>query len=388
MNYLNQSLEKSGRKDLYTSEEISHQPLIWHETYLKLMAQRGRLTEFINKVFSIDQLHIVLTGAGSSAYIGQVLEGVFQKNCNIPTRAIATTDIVSHPQLYFQKSIPLLMISFARSGDSPESLAAVELADEICDEVYHLVITCSRDGKLAFFKQQEGKSLVFVLPDLANDKSLAMTSSFTSMLLAGVLITRIQEMRGLKPQVELLMQYGSNILGNYSEKLQKVSTMKFDRMVFLGAGSLLGVARESQLKVQEFTNGTVLCKHDSFLGFRHGPMAVMTPGTLIVYLFSNNSFASKYELDLVRQIKENDQFKFSIGVAEFNQKSYDVDLDISFSSKNVKELDEDFMPIVSVLPAQIIGYYKSIELTLNPDLPSDNGAISRVVEGVKIYKVN
>lgn len=388
MNYLNQRLEKSGRKDLYTSEEISQQPLIWHETYLQLVAQRSGLSKFINKVFSIDQLHIVLTGAGSSAYIGQVLEGVFQKNCNIPTRAIATTDIVTHPRLYLQKSIPLLMISFARSGDSPESLAAVELADKICDEVYHLVITCSRDGKLTIFKQQGEKNLVFILPDLANDRSLAMTSSFTSMLLAGMLIARIQELNDLKPQVELLMQYGSNVLENYSEKLQKVSTMKFDRMVFLGAGSQLGVARESQLKVQELTNGTVLCKHDSFLGFRHGPMAVMTPDTLIVYLLSNNSYANKYELDLVRRIKENDQFKFSIGVAESKQESYDVDLDILFSSRNVKELDEDFMPIISVLPAQIIGYYKSIELTLNPDLPSDSGAISRVVEGVKIYKEN
>ena len=164
--------------------------------------------------------------------------------------------------------------------------------------------------------------------------------------------------------------------------------MNFDRMVFLGAGSQLGVARESQLKVQELTNGTVLCKHDSFLGFRHGPKAMLTAGTLVVYLFSNNSYASKYELDLVRQVKENDQFKFSIGVAESKQESYHVDLDILFSSRNVKELDEDFMPIISVLPAQIIGYYKSIELTLNPDLPSDNGVISRVVEGVRIYKDN
>ena len=385
---MNQRLEKSGRIDLYTSEEISHQPLIWHETYLKLMAQRSRMSEFINKVFSIDQLHIVLTGAGSSAYIGQVLEGVFQKNCNIPTRAIATTDIVSHPQLHLQKSIPLLMISFARSGESPESLAAVELADEICDEVYHLVITCSREGKLACFKQQNEKFLVFALPDLANDKSLAMTASFSSMVLVGVLISRFQELTDLKQQVELLMQYGNNVLENYTEKLQEVSTMNFDRMVFLGAGSQLGVARESQLKVQELTNGTVLCKHDSFLGFRHGPKAMLTAGTLVVYLFSNNSYASKYELDLVRQVKENDQFKFSIGVAESKQESYHVDLDILFSSRNVKELDEDFMPIISVLPAQIIGYYKSIELTLNPDLPSDNGVISRVVEGVRIYKDN
>ncbi|MEQ6120496.1 SIS domain-containing protein [Reichenbachiella sp. MALMAid0571] len=386
MNYLNKGVENSRAGDVYTSEEISRQPLVWQQTYLKLLDGGKELTSFINNVLSIDQLHIVLTGAGSSAYIGEVLQGIFQKNCDILSRAVSTTDIVSHPQLYLQKRIPLLLISFARSGDSPESLAAVELADEICDQVYHLIITCSREGKLAQAKTGDEKSLIFTLPESANDKGLAMTSSFTSMLLAGVLMSRLSELPSLKPQVDILTEYAENVLENYAEKLKKISKMDFDRVVFLGSGSQLGAARESQLKVQELTSGKVLCKHDSFLGFRHGPKVVLTSDTLIVYLFSNKTNPNKYELDLVRQIESNDQFKFSVGVTEWKGEIYNVDLDIILSVANLEALNEDFMPVVIVLPAQVIGYYKSIELTLNPDQPSSNGAISRVVKGVKIYK--
>ena len=160
--------------------------------------------------------------------------------------------------------------------------------------------------------------------------------------------------------------------------------MYFKRAVFLGSGLLKGIARESQLKLQELTDGKVICKYDSFMGFRHGPKAVIDDDTLIIYLFSNNHYANLYEIDLVNAISESRKNLFTIGIMEKNIDSVKVDLRIVLS-QNGKKIQEEFLPVVSVLPAQLLGLYKSLNLGLNPDSPSASGMIHRVVQGVNIY---
>jgi len=148
---------------------------------------------------------------------------------------------------------------------------------------------------------------------------------------------------------------------------------------------LKGIARESQLKLQELTDGKVICKYDSFMGFRHGPKAVINENTLVVYLFSNNNYANLYELDLVKAIVSGRKNLFSIGIMENAIDTPGIDLKIILS-ENGKKLHEDFLPIVSVLPGQLLGLFKSLVLGLEPDSPSESGMIHRVVQGVKTYE--
>jgi tagatose-6-phosphate ketose/aldose isomerase len=222
------------------------------------------------------------------------------------------------------------------------------------------------------------------MPPEADDKGLAMTGSFTSMLLAGILISLIKEESKFGEQVSLLYRYGNTILNEYLDDLKKVADSEFDRAVFLGSGMLKGVACESQLKLQELTDGRVVCKYDSFMGFRHGPKAVINEKTLLVYLFSNNRYVNDYEIDLVKGLNEGRKAFCSVGFMEENIELPKLDLKIVLSD-NGKKLDEGFLSVVSVLPAQILGFYKSINFGLKPDSPSDIGMIHRVVQGVKIY---
>ncbi len=208
MNYLNcdrKELELNG--GIHTAREISSQPGLWIETYTKLLSEKNQISEFIHKVLDQDCPNIILSGAGTSAFIGEALVGTFQKKLGVTTRAIATTDIITHPADYFISSRPTLLISFARSGDSPESLATVELAGKYCDNLYNLIITCNKDGILAR-KTFSWNSYVFLLPDETNDRSLAMTSSFTSMLLSALLILNIDEVERLLPMVKKLKEFG------------------------------------------------------------------------------------------------------------------------------------------------------------------------------------
>ena len=380
-------LNLSGSSDTkgghLTANEIRQQPKLWMETLNLLIAQKTQLSDFLNEVYINENLEVILTGAGSSAFIGTLLQGPFQKNTGKRTLAVATTDILSHPEECFIPNSTTLLISFARSGDSPESVAAVNLANIFCNKIYHLIITCSPSGKLAR-EIKKTATYVFLLPKHADDQSLVMTGSFTSMLLTGFLLSQIHMIDKLKPQVELLSSYGENIINNYAHKLWEVAQLDFNRAVILGSGPLQGAARESHLKIQELCAGKVMCTFNSFLGFRHGPKAVISPSTLLIYLFSNNEYAQQYELDLVKSVNEGEKGIYSIGISESPVKNLHFDLAIELSKGNEK-LNEGFLAICSVLPSQILGYFKSLQLDLRPDNPSENGAITRVVQGVTVY---
>lgn len=365
-----------------TENEIWGQPALWIKLWKDFQKFKKELKNYLNKVLSDNEVQIILTGAGTSSFIGDVLLGSFNKNLEVCTSSVATTDLVTHPDFFFNKNKKYLLISFARSGNSPESSQAIILSEECSKEVYHLIITCNQKSDL--LKVVSGKNhFTLLMPPEADDKGLAMTGSFTSMLLAGLLISLINKQDDLENQIKLIHKYGNKILNESSGEIKKIAEIDFNRAVFLGSGMLKGVARESQLKLQELTDGKVICKYDSFLGFRHGPKAVINDKTLIIYLFSNNSYASDYEIDLVKGTNEGRKSLCSIGFMEEDIDLHELDLKIILS-ENGKILDDDFLSIVSVLPAQLLGFYKSLHLGLKPDSPSD-GMIHRVVQGVKIY---
>jgi tagatose-6-phosphate ketose/aldose isomerase len=368
---------------IHTAKEISQQPQLWKKIHESILIQQTEIQAFLKKALG-NSGRIILTGAGTSAFIGMSLRGIFQRKTGIVTEAIATTDLVSHPQDYLISGVPTLIISFARSGNSPESEAAVVLADKLCTTCFHLIITCNPKGKLANCSLRN--KLIFALPTESNDQSLAMTSSYTGMLLAGLLMAQLDDIVSMKDKVHILTQYGEKVITYYADELRQIAKKDFTRAVFLGSGPLVGTATESHLKLQELTDGKVICKKDSFLGFRHGPKAVINESTLVVYLFSNDAYVLQYEKDLVDSMKKGNPPMLEIGISE--SQLADVKLDHAFCfSENGSRLPQEFLTICSVLPAQLLGFYKSLHLKLQPDSPSNSGAITRVVEGVQIYSL-
>jgi tagatose-6-phosphate ketose/aldose isomerase len=368
---------------LFTAREIAGQPELWKKTLDRVDENRLDLEKFLKKCFKRKDLEVILTGAGTSAFIGDVLEGSFQYKTGIRTRAVATTDLVTHADHFFSSDKPVLLISFARSGNSPESVAAVDLANELCNNIYHLIITCNSEGALAQ-KCHRDNCYVFFLPSEADDQSLAMTGSFTSMLLTGSLLSQLDKKDEESKIVNRLCDYGITILNKYLDSIKEISSLPFTRAVFLGSGPIQGIACESHLKLQELSDGNVICKYDSFLGFRHGPKAVIDSDTLIVFQLSNNSYVQQYERDLVLAINNGEKGIARVGIGERIDTDYALDYAISLN-KNDESLPEEYLAIVSVLPAQMMGFFKSLNLGLKPDTPSESGTITRVVEGVEIY---
>lgn len=383
MKYLNIDeaiLKESGA--FFTAKEISEQPELWMNIFEKVVAEKAEIMSFLDDVLKKTK-KIILTGAGTSGYIGYSIEGVFQRRNKITTISIPTTHLVSHPQDYFDPKLPTLLVSFARSGNSPESVAAVKLADKYCDECYHLVITCDTEGNLAKHNFKNN-SYVFILPSEANDKSLAMTGSYSGMLLSALLINDIKKIASIREIVETLQIYGQKILGVYLETIKKVACLPFKRAVFLGSGPQYGTAMESHLKLQELSDGQVICKNDSYLGFRHGPKAVVDRDTLVVYYFSNRKDVFRYERDLVISMENGNKPLFQLGISEGVLDDINIDEKIILSNES-KLISEEYLCVSNILLGQLLGYYKSLSIGLNPDSPSQSGAISRVVQGVTIY---
>lgn len=393
MNHLGipeQTLIKHGA--IHTAREIDQQPQLWVSILEAFNDKRADIGSFFQQAIK-DCQSIILTGAGSSSFIGISLKGILQRSTGLITELIPTTDIVTHPTDYFRPGQSALIISFARSGNSPESVAALNLADELLSTCYHFIITCNPSGKLANYTTASRK-YVFVLPPEANDQSLAMTGSYTGMLLAGLLLAKWNDPASGASSIPIIAAGARNFIDTHRETFRQMADLDFKRAVFLGAGALLGIATESHLKLQELTDGKVICKYDSYLAFRHGPKVVIDHTTLVVYLLSSKSHAYQYEKDLRDDITKGPPPLMEIAVSAVCPADASVKNLFLFSGNDHMaghqtnhQADEDLMLLYYVLPAQLIGFYKSLQLGLQPDQPSVSGAITRVVEGVHIYEM-
>lgn len=368
-----------------TYREIMQQPDVWLKAYELVCGNESSIRKFISENQIGKDTEIILTGAGTSAFIGDALAGIFVEKGYSHCRAVATTDMITYPEQCLPKGKPVVLVSFARSGNSPESMAVVRMADKYCEKVFHIVITCNEDGDLARESSRENV-LLLLLPPETNDKSLAMTSSFSTMALVSLLVLNVDRLAEQKSKVEAIADFARSIIARSEKALAEIAARPFKRAVFLGSGALKGIAEECHLKLQELTDGTVVCKFDSFLGFRHGPKAVINKDTLLVYLCSDEERVLRYERDLILQINGNNKVVAQVAVAPEGMELPGVQLDWVVKAAHPAALkDNEYACIPYVLVGQLLGYYKSENLGLNPDEPSVSGNISRVVEGVKIY---
>jgi tagatose-6-phosphate ketose/aldose isomerase len=378
--------EKEKRGILYTPSEISGQVDLWQTTLERFESMLDDISPFIKRVLE-KRTPIICTGAGTSEFIGYCVEGLLRKNLSVPVNVFSTTKIVTSPFDCFIKDGDALLISFARSGNSPESIGAVEIADMVNDGIQHLIITCNKDGNLK--KRAAGKqnSLAFCLDESTNDLGLAMTSSFSNMVIAAQMLSYIYNFSDYSRLFGNLVRAGRNILLQAPGVVKKISSLKFDRAVFLGDGGNFGTAVESHLKLQEMTSGSVMCAYDTFPGLRHGPEAVINNRTLVVAFISKDGYRRKYEEDLLKELKEK-----KIGMAvltcgskiEGPLKNFS-DYTVEFDPEDKLDITDDLTPPLLVIVGQLLGMFKSLDLGFKPDTPSEGGIINRVVKGVKVY---
>ncbi|MGH1745078.1 MULTISPECIES: SIS domain-containing protein [Enterococcus] len=372
-----------------TTREIKQQPELWQETLTIYQEKQEAIAAFLRtiKQKTAKRIRVVFTGAGTSQYVGDTIVPYLNKNgatVDYLFESIATTDIVAAPEQVLFADEPTLLVSFARSGNSPESLAAVKIVDQFVADSYHLTITCAADGSLAQQAAADEASYLLLMPERSNDAGFAMTGSFSCMALSALLIFDQTPLAEKGHYVETLSRLGQEVIDRETE-LQVLTDRSFKRIVYLGSGTLSGLTREAQLKVLELTAGKIATVFDSSMGFRHGPKSFVDDQTLVFVFVSNTPYTRQYDLDMLEELKSDG---IAAAVTAIGQPAA-----VNFSGTNFFFPDDTLLPdgylaLVDIVFAQTIALLASIKVGNTPDTPSPTRTVNRVVKGVTIHPYN
>jgi tagatose-6-phosphate ketose/aldose isomerase len=382
--------EKKARGLVYTPHEIFQQPLTWRRTFEEFSRVAADLRNFLDQAgfgrSNPKRPVTLLIGAGTSDYIGRSLAALLRRKWGSEASAVPSTDLLTEMDDYILPDSRYLWISFSRSGQSSEGVAVIEAALDRYPEIHHLIVTCNRWGHMA--REFSGLDKVFhiVLDDEVNDRGLAMTSSFSNMVVGGQCLAHIRELSAYDLLLDEMISAAQSFIPTAAETAQSLAAEDFNKICFLGTGPLQAVAIESALKVLELTAGKVVTFGESFLGVRHGPLSAIDERTLAVAFLSGDKRRKAYELDLLREIRDKRLAGKMLAVIPrpFNRMAEIGETGTLFHALR-PDFPDYYRPPVEVILGQLLGLFLSLRHGLRPDTPSPTGAISRVVSEVVIH---
>ncbi|AIY83480.1 putative phosphosugar isomerase [Clostridium baratii str. Sullivan] len=370
----------------FTATEIRQQPKLWRETYNIVKQNKNKIEEFLNKNLK-SNTRIILTGAGTSDYVGDSLYLYLAKTLNLRVEAIATTDLVSNPHEFVEEDTKTILVSYARSGNSPESIGAYDIFKDNVKDIAQLVITCNEEGQLAKKSLEDENTLCLLMPKESNDKSFAMTSSFSCMLLATLLTFDIKNLEQNKKYVDIISDKADFILDNDWKEIIELVELGCERVVYLGSGALKGLCQEMALKNLELTSGKTVTVCESVLGFRHGPKSIINDNTLVIFMNSINEYTNLYDMDLIREI-HGDVGNHKLAVISYKKNDELNSLCDRCIEINGEDVPEIYTLFNYMLFGQMFGLFSSLHLGISPDNPRPDGTVNRVVKGVIIHPYN
>lgn len=364
----------------HTAEEIAQQPRLWAALADLLAGAQDSIDAFLGTALEQPDQKVIFTGAGSSGFIAEMVADQINAQWPAEVRAVHTTSLLTHPALYLQRDRPTLLVSFGRSGSSPESVAAVELVRAQVDDARFLDITCNAEGALAQRGQGRSDTLSLLMPPASCDRAFAMTSSLSCMLLAALGVFENASWAARIDRLRSLADSGTRALQAWDAPVAALAQADITRVIYLGSGPLEATAREAALKVLELTAGRVLALANTPLGFRHGPKSTLNGTTLVVVLRSAQALARRYEQDLLDELRRDGIAAriLSVGPAGADRAEGDFVLDIP-------DLPDAWLSPLWLLVAQCFALQRSAALGLTPDNPFPDGTVNRVVQGVTIH---
>lgn len=370
--------EQRQRGYFHTLHEICQQPFTWLNTAKQMASASAQL-----RVLTRGASTIVLTGSGSSEFAGDCVRPLLRHELGVATEVIGGGTLLTYGEEALPPSRPALVISLARSGDSPESVGAI--SQLLRPEVRHLVLTCNQQGRLAEVFRGHSNVQVITLDDATNDRSLVMTSSFTNLLLAASSVGLVEAPQRYLAAGEKLSHLGKHFSRTHVGALAAVAGLGFRRAVFLGSGAQLGAARECALKMLEMTAGSVATLCDSYLAFRHGPMSFAHSDTLMVCLLSCDPLLRAYESDLLAELDEKELGLVKVLVGENIPPALARENDVILECPGLSELGDNQVAAIHVITGQWLAFFRCLEEGLRPDSPSEHGVINRVVQSFKLH---
>ena len=343
-----------------TYKEILSQGDVWQTVLqeLKQSASVEKILRIINQKTSR-----LFVGCGTSFYLAEAAATSWTLLTGEPARAVPGSEILLYPSLTRLVAADLSAIVISRSGRTSEAVRAAHVLRKEM-QIPTVGITCAEKSEL------EAECDSTLVLNAADEKSMVMTRSFTSMLISlqWLAATRAGNVKFRDSLEAMAAQFVPRIrsLAEYMEAF--VEHRPLDDYVFLGQGPFHGLAREAALKVMEMSCSYSQSFHT--LEFRHGPKAIVTPRTALMFFVSEAG--QQAEVEVLEEMKELGGLTISVcNVA--NEK-------IRRASELVLELNipGDELPRLAshIVPAQWMGFFTGVGKGLNPDQPKN---LTRVV---------
>jgi tagatose-6-phosphate ketose/aldose isomerase len=382
--------EKVERGLEHTPREIWQQPDTWKKTYQRCEEKKAELNDVLRRAGigrgNTSSPTVYLVGAGTSDYTGRALAPLFRQRWSCEVWPIPSTTLLTEFEEFHRPGKEYLWISFSRSGESPEGVALLEQALDRHREIRHLVITCNPLGPMAqICSRHPDRALALVLDEAVNDRGLAMTSSFSNMVLAGQCLGHLEDLAQFGEVIEGMSTAGRKFLPSAAEAAAAITLLGCTRACFVGAGVLRAVADESALKVVELSAGKVTTLAETPLGLRHGPLSSVDGQTLFVAFLSSDSRRRGYELDLLREIDRKHLGRVRVVVTTRPSDDVASLVDYCLPLDCGVNFRDQYRPALDVMLSQLIGLFASMRCGLKPDQPSPSGTITRVVAPIKLY---
>lgn len=350
----------SSQVSLHTLPEILSQPDTWLTSQVKL-AVEPEFAMVRERLASASE--ILFVGCGSSFYLAEAAASTWTLLSGQRTRALPASEVLLFPELALLKLSGVHVVVISRSGRTSEAVRAAELLTGK-KGVPTFGVTCALNSELSKICD-----LTVALP-AADEQSMVMTRSFTSMLLG---ITQIAAPQGTALSLVPSFVKISTVLASQIEALNQkaegfVSTHTFADYVYLAQGPLFPIAREAALKVTEMSCSYAQSYHT--LEFRHGPKSIVSPETCITFFLSETGMEA--ESEVLVEMKELG----GVIVAICNRAPDSVRRAADFLFELEADVPELALAAPFLVLPQLLGFHTGVKKGFNPDEPKN---LSRVV---------
>ncbi|MEA4826814.1 MAG: SIS domain-containing protein, partial [Clostridium sp.] len=334
-----------------TFKEINQQPEVFKGVSDDIENICGKVKDIFEN-FKPEE--IIFVGCGTSHYLAQSAVSIFSHYNNIPARAAVASEIFLNGDSYF-KGQRVLMVPITRASSTTEVRMAIKAAKSR-PNVATLAVTC--DIGSAEINDY------YLLSPKAEDKSVVMTSTYTSMLylilvMSLCLAGKEEELNKIKAYPEI----SASFMDRVNEQVKAIVDENKDIKLFicLGQGSMYGVANEAMLKIKEMTISNSEAYHS--LEYRHGPISLVEKDVFTLLFVTEN--AKEYELKLAKEIKELGG-KVAIICSNADEKTNSVG-DYVIELKD--SLDDYLRTPLSIIPVQLLALHFASSKGMDVDSP-------------------
>ena len=366
----------------HTAREIAQQGACWRQIPALLADADPAIKRAVAESLQRAGDAVLFSGAGTSAYVGEILAPALSPFAQAFCLARHSTDVVSNPAACVPRGARGVFFAFARSGNSPESLDSLEKLQAVAPDILPIYVTCNPKGALAQ-KAAAGEGLSCLMPEETHDQSFVMTSSFSTMTLFTAALCR--EALGLPAlDVPSAAEAADNIVANFYASGALDDLAKAKRLIFLGSNALWGAARESALKILEMTAGAVPTMAETALGFRHGPKSLIDKDTAVIIFASNDAYTQQFDRDIaVEVLNGSARDVFIVGSPDFFARYPELS---AHGLVHVPDgAPDEVLAVLGVIYAQLLGLRLAIDRGIAADNPCPSGEVNRVVQGVTLY---